>query len=166
MDSDLVTIPWLQNFRKNAYQIGTGTCEWNSKVEFLRSFWYSYTLFEKHMISTWYDWSNLKYWINLIWNKGNDTNILWEKKEGLVVLASSELFNTHYHGIDDTPTLETYHGLNVIPNANGFNYNTAIHANWSQIKKGFNNGKGGRYSYNEEKILPPSGSPSGWWYWF
>ena len=33
----------------------------------------------------------------------------------------SELFNTHYHGIDDTPTQETYHELNVTPNANGFN---------------------------------------------
>ena len=39
----------------------------------------------------------------------------------MVVSAGSELFNTHYHGIDDTPTQEAYHGLNVTPNANGFN---------------------------------------------
>ena len=30
-----------------------------------------------------------------------------------VVSAGSELFNTHSHGIDDTPTQEAYHGLTV-----------------------------------------------------
>ena len=55
------------------------------------------------------------------------------EKRKRVVLAGSELFNTHYHGIDDTPTQEAYHGLNVTPNANGFNCNTAL--NWSQLEE-------------------------------
>ena len=46
------------------------------------------------------------------------------EKRKRVVLAGSELFNTHYHGIDDTPTQEAYHGLKVTPNANRFNCNT------------------------------------------
>ena len=45
------------------------------------------------------------------------------EKRKRVVSAGSELFNTHSHGIDDTPTQEAYHGLNVTPNANGFKYN-------------------------------------------
>ena len=61
-------------------------------------------------------------------------SIFCEKRKR-VVLAGSELFNTHYHGIDDTPTQEVYHGLDVTPNANGFNCNTVIHTNWSQIEK-------------------------------
>ena len=76
----------------------------------------------------------------------------------MVVSAGSELFNTHYHGIDDTPTQKAYHGLNVTPNANGFNCNTAL--NRSQLKEGFN-GKGGWYSYIKEELLPPSDLPSG-----
>ena len=81
------------------------------------------------------------------------------EKRKRVVSAGSELFNTHDHGIDDTPTTtQEACQLNVTPNANGFNCNTAL--NWSQFEEGFN-GKGGRYSYIEEELLPPSDSPSG-----
>ena len=65
----------------------------------------------------------------LIWNKGNNINILWEKKERLVVLADSELYNTHYYGVDDTPTQETYH----TPNTNKFNCNP--HKYESKLKR-------------------------------
>ena len=41
------------------------------------------------------------------------------EKRKRVVSAGSELFNTHYHGIDDTPTQKAYHRLNVTPHANG-----------------------------------------------
>ena len=69
VDSGLVTIPWLQNSCKIAYQISTGTCQKNSTVEFLRSFWYNYTLFEEHIVSTWHDRLHLN-----CFNNKNPTN--------------------------------------------------------------------------------------------
>ena len=55
------------------------------------------------------------------------------EKRKRVVLAGSELFNTHYRGIDDTPTQEAYHGLNVTSNANEFNCN--LHKSESKLKR-------------------------------
>ena len=55
------------------------------------------------------------------------------EKRKSVVSAGSKLFNTHYRGIDDTPTQEAYHGLNITPNANGFNHN--LHKLESKLKR-------------------------------
>ena len=58
------------------------------------------------------------------------------EKRKSVVSAGSELFNTHYHGIDDTPTQEAYHWLNVLYTLTD---STAIE---DKIEEEFN-GKGG-----------------------
>ena len=41
------------------------------------------------------------------------------EKRKRVVSAGSELFNTHFHGIDDTPTQEAYQGRRPTTNDEG-----------------------------------------------